>query len=91
MRSATLHLAFAGLNARETTSEAFLDNDASNAVSRSLDYEPDGLNWAARRGHPAQLCRWRMDRSRWQGTRRPDIALSGVEECLPVLALKPAR
>src|ERR1700712_5339881 len=44
MRSAILHLAFAGLAAREATSEAFTDNDASNGISRSLGYEPNGVS-----------------------------------------------
>ena len=87
MRSAVLHLAFAGFGAHEASSEAFLDNTASNAVSRSLGYEPDGLNWATRRGRPAQLQRWRLDRQTWERTRRSDITLSGVEECLPLFGL----
>jgi RimJ/RimL family protein N-acetyltransferase len=87
MRSAILHLAFAGLDAREATSEAFIDNHASNAISQSLRYEPDGLAWATRRGQPAQLRRWRLDRPRWERTRRTDIAMSGIDECLPVLGL----
>jgi RimJ/RimL family protein N-acetyltransferase len=36
MRSAILHLAFGGLDAREASSEAFTDNEVSNAVSRAL-------------------------------------------------------
>lgn len=87
MRSAILHLAFAGFDAREATSEAFFDNDASNAVSQSLGYQPDGLDWATRRGEPAQLRRWRLARHGWEQTRRGDISLSGVEACLPVLGL----
>ncbi len=55
MRSAILHLAFDGFGAREATSEAFLDNQASNAISRSLGYEENGLTWATRRGHPFQF------------------------------------
>jgi RimJ/RimL family protein N-acetyltransferase len=42
MRAAALHLAFAGLGAREATSEAFADNRASNRVSQTLGYEPNG-------------------------------------------------
>jgi RimJ/RimL family protein N-acetyltransferase len=87
MRSAILHLAFAGFDAREATSEAFVDNVASNAVSQALGYEPDGVAWATRRGQPAQLRRWRLDRRRWERTRRSDITVSGVEECLPVFGL----
>jgi RimJ/RimL family protein N-acetyltransferase len=87
MRSAVLHLAFAGLGAREASSEAFTDNDASNGVSRSLGYEPNGTTWATRRGDPAQLTVWKLTRERWELSRRDDIQLTGVEACLPVLGL----
>jgi RimJ/RimL family protein N-acetyltransferase len=87
MRSAVLHLAFAGFGARETTSEAFLDNEASNAISRSLGYDENGVTWATRRGEPFQLRRWVLARSRWETTRRSDITLTGVEACLPVFGL----
>ena len=87
MRAAVLHLAFAGFGAREATSEAFVDNAASNAISRSLGYEENGLAWATRRGQPFQLQGWRLTRSRWEAKRRTDIELSGVEACLPVFGL----
>jgi len=87
MRAAVLHLAFAGLGAREASSEAFHDNQASNRVSEALGYEPNGSNWATRRGDAAQLNRWRLSRERWEANRRTDIELTGVAECLPVLGL----
>jgi RimJ/RimL family protein N-acetyltransferase len=87
MRSAILHLAFAGLGAREASSEAFADNEASNGVSRALGYEPNGTAWATRRGNPAQLTLWKLTRKRWEQNRRDDIQLTGVEACLPVLGL----
>lgn len=87
MRAAALHLAFAGLGAGEATSEAFIDNHASNGVSRALGYEPNGTSWATRRGDAAPLQRWRLTRDRWDETRRTDIGLTGVEDCLPVLGL----
>lgn len=87
MRSAILHLAFAGLDAREASSEAFADNDASNGVSRTLGYEPNGTTWATRRGNPALLKAWKLTRKRWEQSRRDDIQLTGVEACLPVLGL----
>ena len=89
MRSAILHLAFAGLGAREASSDAFTDNDASNGVSRALGYEPNGTDWATRRGNPALLTRWRLTRERWEQGRRSDIELTGTEACLPVLGLDP--
>lgn len=89
MRSAVLHLAFAGFGATEATSEAFVDNAASNAISRSLGYDENGLTWATRRGQPFQLRRWVLPRSRWESGRRQDISLVGVDECLPVFGLAP--
>jgi RimJ/RimL family protein N-acetyltransferase len=90
MRAAILHLAFEGFGAREATSEAFVDNVASNAVSLSLGYASNGFAWATRRGQPAQLCRWSLNRTGWETGRRNDIALSGVDDCLPVLGLTPS-
>ncbi len=87
MRAAALHLAFAGLAAREATSEAFMDNQASNGVSRALGYEPNGTSWATRRGGAALMTRWKLSRDRCDQTRRTDIELASVQECLPVLGL----
>jgi RimJ/RimL family protein N-acetyltransferase len=87
MRAAVLHLAFAGLGAREALSEAFVDNAASNAVSRAVGYEQNGTTWATRRGSPCELQRWSLSRAKWEAARRTDIALSGVEDCLPLLGI----
>ena len=87
MRAAILHLAFAGLAAREALSEAFVDNAASNAVSRALGYEQNGTTWATRRGDPCELQRWTLTRAKWETAVRTDIELSGVEACLPLLGL----
>lgn len=87
MRTAILHLAFAGLGAREAGSDAFVDNEASNRVSRALGYTPNGTDWDTRRGEPAPIQRWRLTRDAWERTRRDDVTLTGVEECLPVLGL----
>jgi RimJ/RimL family protein N-acetyltransferase len=48
MRTAALHLAFAGLDAERAESDAFADNEASLGVSRALGYEPDGTMMADR-------------------------------------------
>jgi RimJ/RimL family protein N-acetyltransferase len=87
MRAAALHLAFDGLAAREAASEAFADNRASNRVSQALGYQPNGTSWATRRGEPAPLTHWKLTRDRWEKTRRTDIELTGVQDCLPVLGL----
>jgi RimJ/RimL family protein N-acetyltransferase len=87
MRSAVLHLAFDGLGAKEATSEGFLDNLASNAVSEHLGYEPNGHTWATRRGEAAELRRWVLRRDKWSPTRRPDIEMTGVSECRETLGI----
>jgi RimJ/RimL family protein N-acetyltransferase len=87
MRAAILYLAFGGLAAREALSEAFVDNAASNAVSRSLGYEKNGTTWATRRGRACELQRWTLSRARWEAGRRTDIELTGVDGCLPFLGL----
>jgi RimJ/RimL family protein N-acetyltransferase len=48
------------------SSEAFTDNEASNAVSRALGYEPNGTTWATRRGNPALLTAWKLTRKNWE-------------------------
>ncbi len=88
MRAAILHLAFEGLGAAEATSEAFFDNVASNRVSEVMGYQPNGRDWATRRGEPAVLNRWRLGRDDWVLGRRGDIELIGVEECKPVLHIR---
>lgn len=88
MRHAVLQLAFDGLGARAAASDAFVDNHASNRVSRALGYQPNGADWATRRGEPAELNRWRLTREQWCPSRRDDIELVGVAECLPVLGLR---
>jgi RimJ/RimL family protein N-acetyltransferase len=91
MRQAVLHLAFDGLGAREAESVAFVDNRASNRVSEAVGYLPNGVCWDARRGEAAESNQWRLTRERWSQTRRDDIELVGVAECLPVLGIdKPA-
>ncbi|CCH78020.1 GCN5-related N-acetyltransferase [Nostocoides japonicum T1-X7] len=87
MREAVLHLAFEGLGAREAASDAFVDNVGSNAISRDLGYEPNGTEWATRRGEPALLNRWRLTRDAWEQRRRDDIRLHHVEACHALLPL----
>ena len=72
---------------REAGSDAFVDNEASNRVSRGLGYEPNGTDWDTRRGEPARIQQWRLTRDAWERVRRDDIKLTGVEECLPVLGI----
>jgi hypothetical protein len=63
----------------------FDDSHASNGVSRALGYQPNGVDWATRRGDAAEIHRWRLTREQWSTRRRDDIELVGVAECLPVM------
>jgi len=91
MRQAVLHLAFEGLGARQANSDAFIDNHSSNGVSQALGYQPNGVDWATRRGDAAEIKRWRLTREEWDTTRRDDIELIGVADCLPVLGIRDLR
>jgi RimJ/RimL family protein N-acetyltransferase len=87
MRAAILQLAFDGLGAKEAGSDAFVDNDGSNAISRGLGYQPNGSEWATRQGEPALLNRWRLTRADWEPRRRNDIKLHNIEACHAYLPL----
>jgi RimJ/RimL family protein N-acetyltransferase len=86
MRAAVLHLAFAGLGARQATSGAFADNPASLAVSRKLGYRPDGVRHRKRREEEAAVeLRLRLDRAAWEAHRTVPVEIGGLELCLPLL------
>lgn len=57
MRAAIPHLGFAGLGAKEADSEAFIDNQASLGVSRSLGYDPNGMTQGPDVGSGQPTCR----------------------------------
>lgn len=77
MRVLALHLAFAELEAREATSGAFVDNAASNAVSRRVGYDEDGAFRVAREGEAVLHNRYVMSRESWLSLRRAHDALLG--------------
>jgi RimJ/RimL family protein N-acetyltransferase len=78
MRAAALHLGFAGFDAVRAETDAYADNTASLAVTRSLGYRPNGSRWELRRGEPAEYLRFTMDREHWQTIRRDDITIDGL-------------
>lgn len=83
MRAAVLALAFDGLGAQFATSSAFTDNPASLGVSRKLGYVADGRDRRLIRGKAAELIRLRADRESWLAHRVIEVAISGLEPCLP--------
>ncbi len=82
MREAVLHLAFAGLGAEEALSGAFEDNVSSLATSRAVGYEENGEARGPRRDGAARTIRFRMSRQGWEGRRRADVEITGLEDCL---------
>ena len=81
MRAAVLGFAFDGLGARVAESSAFLDNAASNAVSRKLGYEPNGFGSLAPEGVARETQRFRMTEEVWRSRPRPALAIEGLEAC----------
>jgi RimJ/RimL family protein N-acetyltransferase len=81
MRSAVLSFAFDTLGARAATSAAFLDNAASNAVSRSLGYEEDGRGALAPRGESRETQRFRLTVEAWRSRPRPPVTIEGFDAC----------
>ena len=81
MRSAVLSFAFDGLGARFAESSAFLDNAASNAVSRGLGYEENGRGALAPQGVSRETQRFRMSAEGWRARARPPVELEGLDAC----------
>jgi RimJ/RimL family protein N-acetyltransferase len=78
MRAAVLHLAFAGLGAERAVTEAFTDTVASQRVTESLGYRPNGTDVVPRRVGTGVGQRYVLDRATWEARRRDDIELEGL-------------
>lgn len=82
MRSAVLHLAFAGLGAAYALSASFADNASSAAISRKLGYQPDGIQRDADNGEILVTQRFRISRLQWESAQRPAVSITSLEPCL---------
>jgi RimJ/RimL family protein N-acetyltransferase len=91
MRSASLHLAFAGLGADRAETDAYEDNSPSLGVTAKLGYQPNGDQIAVADGQRRRTVRFVLDRADWEATRRGDIEVSGVEACRPLFGLGAAE
>jgi RimJ/RimL family protein N-acetyltransferase len=85
MRSAVLSFAFDGLGARRAETEAFLDNAASNGVTRSIGYEENGQREMAPEGVPRLAQQYRITAEQWRSRPRPPVTLEGLEACRELL------
>jgi RimJ/RimL family protein N-acetyltransferase len=87
MRSAVLHLGFAGLGGEYAETSAFADNERSLGVTRSLGYRENGFKIDDREGTAAKHLRFVMTRADWEARRRDDIVVEGLGPCLRLLGL----
>jgi RimJ/RimL family protein N-acetyltransferase len=90
MRSAVLSFAFDGLSARSAETDAFLDNAASNGVTRSIGYEPNGVMEMAPQGVPRLARRYRITAEAWRSRPRPPVTIEGLDGCLELFGAPPA-
>ena len=81
MREAVLAFAFDGLGARVAESSAFLDNAASNRVSRKLGYEENGRGSLAPEGIARETQRFRMTAEAWRSRPRQPVTIEGLDAC----------
>ena len=79
MRAAVLGFAFDGLGARVAETKAFLDNAASNGVSRALGYEENGRGSLAPKGVARETQRFRMTIEGWRSRPRPPLTIEGLD------------
>lgn len=87
MREAILHLAFAGLDATWASSRSAVTSHASARISEKLGYQPNGMDvLPASDGTPFVLNRFLLTADQWQPYRRDDIAIEGLDRCLPLLS-----
>lgn len=91
MRSAVLHLAFAGLGAEVAYTGAWHDNPASLGVTRALGYEPNGEEVMPRRGVADRQLKFRLTLAGWSERRQRDIEIEALEPCLEMLGARGAR
>ena len=89
MRAAVLHLAFAGLGAREAV--AFVEKTGSPIVSRKLGYRDDGVEHFPFRGENMAAQRLRLSRADWEAHRRTEVGMERLEPCLPMFGLPAAE
>ncbi|NDU75483.1 GNAT family N-acetyltransferase [Actinomadura sp. DSM 109109] len=87
MRAAALELAFSGLGAESAVTAAMTDNVASNAISRKLGYQPNGIVRTRVRDTLGYEQRFALDRDRWQQHRTVSVQIDGFEPCLPYFGL----
>lgn len=88
MRGMLVAFGFKYLNAAQLTSAAIEQNAPSNAISAKMGYRENGYELVTSRGKADRLIRYVLTRETWDSLEprlRPEIVVSGVEGCLPLL------
>ncbi len=90
MRAAALHLAFAGLDAHFANSNAFSDNPASLGVSKSLHYEPNGVEIIDVEGKRVEALHFHLTKERWLNRTKDmyDVTIENLEPCLELFGVE---
>jgi len=88
-RAVAEHDSYLGAEVAET--EAFLDNAASAAVSRSVGYEPNGFGRLAPEGVARETRQFRMTAVGWRSRERPAVEVEGFAACRALFGLDAAR
>jgi RimJ/RimL family protein N-acetyltransferase len=83
MRAAVLDLAFDGLGADRAYSGAFVHNESSLGVTRSLGYRENGRRRDAPRGEPVEMVNFVISRDEWLAHRDPasPTTIEGLDAC----------
>ena len=87
MRSAVLHLAFAGLGAIRAQTSAWHDNAASIGVTTSLGYRPNGDHRQLRRDVYDRQVDFVLECEDWERRRRDDVTIEGLGACLDLFGV----
>jgi RimJ/RimL family protein N-acetyltransferase len=87
MRAAVLELAFTGLGAEVAVSGHVEGNIKSMRVSEKLGYEPAGEGTVEPRGVPVREFKAELTRERWTALSRIEVAIDGLEPCLPLFGI----
>jgi len=90
MRSAILHLIFAGLQADRALTGSWEDNAQSLGVTQKLGYEVEGRRRMISRGQPREMVGYRLTRAAWETHRRDDVSIEGLAPCLEMFGLSNA-
>jgi RimJ/RimL family protein N-acetyltransferase len=87
MRAAVLSFAFGSLGAEFARTAAFVDNAASQGVTRHIGYRENGRGRNVNRGEAAEMIRFVISGAEFAARDFPTIEVENLEPCLPMFGL----